>query len=187
MSNRLTKGKALVGSVQTDSVTGMSVGSSTQTVTSYVKVIPFTAAGTTAEQDSGYDIPTYSKVTDVTVLFGAASTSGGTMSVGLLSSSSGGNATGFASGLSSTGARLIGPTFTTSTSGATGSFAVSNTYGAFLSAFATGSTAVEDDGLAARKVHASGDVTAKSVTWTLNSTGTAVTGNIYIHVTQFTT
>ena len=184
MSNRLTKGKALVGGMSIDSITGLELATTSQFVTSFVKVIPITSAASTTEQDTGYDLPAYSKLTDVTVLITTASSAGSVLDVGLLASSSG-DADGFADGLSTTGTGLKSPTFTTSTSGATGSFAVSNTYGAFLSAFSSGSTAANDPGFAARKIHVSDAVTAKSVTWTSNSTSTSLVGSLILHITQF--
>jgi hypothetical protein len=190
MSNRITKGKGLIGSLQTDNVLGLDLGSTTVKVRDYVKRIPITSAASTAEQDTGYDIPALARVRDITVLVQTASSAASTLQVGLLSSSSGGDADGFLNGVSTTGTGLKAGGQTTSTSGANGIFLVSNTYGVLLSTFTSGSTGtgtLGDCGLFVKKDHRSDSVTAKSITWTSNSTSTSLVADIFVHLTELTT
>lgn len=187
MSNRLTKGKALVGQVGVDDRTGVHLGSTTVRVRDYTKELTFTAAGSTVETDSGYDLPTYGVLRGLSVLVTAASTAGGALHVGLLSSESGGDQDGFAISVGTSTVGIKGPKFTTSTSGATGSFAVSNTYGALISAFSSGSTGADDPGFAVVKPHYADSVTSKSISITTNSSGTTFAARVFLHLTELTT
>ena len=186
MSNRLTRATGLVGGLRTDTRTAVQLGSSSAYVTDYVKVIPLVGAGSTSEQDSAYDIPTYGRVVDAAILISAASSAGSSIEVGLLSSESGGDADGFIDVLGTTSTGVKAPGFVASTSGSPDVFWASNTYGVLLSTFNAGTTAASDFGLAMKKDHLNDSVTAKSVSWTLNSTGTAFRANLMLHIVEYT-
>ncbi len=177
MSNRLTKGVGRVGSIAVDS----GIFFDRDRVKRYIKVLPFTVT-TTVETDTTFDLPATGLVNDMWVKITTASSAGGTLQVGLLSSSSGGDADGFIAsiGTSSTGVLYPTVTFTDATSG---DIVTGNKRGVFLSAHATGTTDLGSWGFYSQKAFATDSVLAKSVTYTLNSTsGTA--GNIYIEYTE---
>lgn len=182
MSNRLTKGRARVGSIACDTSGGVLFDQDRAELK--LKVIAFTAAASTAETDTSFDLPDNGIVHDVWGKITAASSAGGTLQVGLLSSSSGGDASGFmiSVGTSTTGDIRGG--FTSSTSGAAGDFITGVTRGALLAIHSSGSTGADDPGMYAEKPHLCSSVTAKSVTWTTNSSGTTLAGRLYILYTQ---
>lgn len=187
MSNRLTKGTGLVGSLVADtditatsdmaarSVTSSSGGmlwtvTSTQTVAHKVAGIAF-ASVATSEVDSGFDMPDSALVTDVYVKITTASSAGGTMSVGLITTSSG-DADGFivSLGTSTTGLFWPGATITSATSGDT----VTGCYrGALMANYSTGTTQ-DEFGNYTPKAFRTESMLEKSVSYTFNSTsGTA--------------
>lgn len=151
-----------------------------------VKVISITGAGSTSEQDSTYDLPTLCVVNDVFVEVTSAATSAAALHVGLLSTSSGGDADGFLVNITSSSTGLKGGLATVSTSGgAFSEYFISTTRGAYLQSFYVGSsTAVGGSGIAYDKRHLADSVTAKSVSWTLNSTAVTFTGRIVIRYTE---
>jgi hypothetical protein len=93
-----------------------------------ILVLPFLNNGTT-EVSTGVTLPYDSIVTDVAVEVVTAE-SGKTLSVGLLSSESGGSATGFVNAVSTTSTGY--PTLSTFTTGASETFFASSVLGAFL-------------------------------------------------------
>ena len=182
MSNRLSKGVVRAGSFAADSTGGFSFDA--DRITRKVKVHAFTAPGSTAETDTAFDLPSIGLVHRVAVKLTAASSAAGTMSVGLLASESGGSATGFLSGVSTTSTGLKVGAATASSSGSPDYFWSANTIGSFLSTFNAGTTAASDFGVFAPKDHSLDSVTAKSLSYTINSTGTAVTGLIYVEYSE---
>lgn len=145
----------------------------------YTKTLKLVADGTTVERDTGYDLPARAIVRDVFVYVTAAASAASVVDVGLLSSSSGGDADGFLDGISSTGTGLKLGAFTASTSvGAT-----ANTFGVLLSHFNAGST-VNVNQLATNKSFASDAVTAKSISWTINSTDTTFRGDLVLNLIE---
>jgi len=179
MSNRLSKGKVRVGSLACDTSGGVWFGS--DLAKKNVMAVPFTCTGT-SEVDTGYDLPDSAVVHDVWVKITTASTASGTISVGLFSSSSGGDADGFIAslGTSSTGIAIPRLTYTAATSG---DIVTGNKRGALISAHATGTTDLGSWGYYAEHDFATDSVTAKSVTYTANSTsGTA--GYVFFAYTE---
>jgi len=149
-----------------------------------VKKIPFTAS--TTEKDTGWDLPNTAVVLDVVVEVTTAE-AGITMNVGLLSTETGGDATGFLNGIdvSSTGI-IAGALSVTKAAGVNENYisAVANTRGAFLSFLEAelGSDTAGDHGFCAyeRRVHPAAKVAAKSISYTHSAGASAVKGNIYI-------
>ncbi len=185
MSNRATKGVLRAGSVAVDSSGGYKFDQDRAELK--VKVLPFTAAGSTAETDTSFDLPANGILHDVWVKITTASTAGGKINVGLLSSEGGGDADGFLASVGSSSTGEVRGTFATSTSGANGPFLVSNTRGALLVTFTSGSTGtgtIGDCGLFAEKRHLLASVAAKSVVWFTNSSGVALAGRIYLQYTE---
>ena len=150
-ANRLTEGTALVGDVLLDNAKldksikirigtgGTAVGTSETTVTSPYAVLPAQAAV--------YDV----FLNVLTASTGATKTIG----IGLLSTSSGGNRTGFLAAASVASTGLVLGTVATGTSGA-------GTYGAFLTTQTTGNAPVQ-------KTFSSDSITAKTLSFTPNS------------------
>ncbi len=91
MSNRLTKGKARVGSLSIDSSGG--VGFDNDRAIRKIVALPFTNAST-AENDTTFDVPSSALIHNVWVKITTASSAAGKLSVGLLSTTSG-DADGF--------------------------------------------------------------------------------------------
>jgi hypothetical protein len=133
-------------------------------VAHYVKRLPITVVASTAEQDTGWDLPADAIVTDVKVLVATAEATGATktMHVGLLSSETGGDADGFAASISvaATGIKIPRATVTAGVLSA-------NTRGALLADYAVGTDAA-DRGIYVPKSHICNG-TAKSITYTLGS------------------
>jgi hypothetical protein len=182
MSNRLTKGRARVGSIACDTSGGVLFDKDQATLK--VKVLSFQAAASTAENDTAFDFPSNGILHDVWVKVTAASTAGGVISVGLLSSESGGDADGLIVNLGSSATGTYRGGLTSSTSGATGSFVTGSKRGALIAVWSSGSTAADDPGMYAEKPHLFSSVTAKSVSWTTNSSGAALAGLIYLQYTE---
>lgn len=180
MSNRATKGILRAGSVAVDSSGGYLYDQ--DRAARKIKVIPFINTST-CEQDTTFDLPADGILHDVWVKITTASSAGGKISVGLLSSESGGNASGFLASVGASSTGEVRGIYTTSTSGANGAFLVSNTRGSLLATFTSGSTgtaALGDCGLYAEKKHLFSSVAAKSVSWFSNSSGVALAGRIYL-------
>lgn len=141
-----------------------------------VKKIPVTTL-TSAEKDTGWDLPAKALVVDVfvnvTTLEATATTK--TIDVGLLSSESGGDADGFLNDVSTATPAAIKRGAVTVTSGVWASM----TFGVLLADFTAGTNA-DDRGLYNRKWYASDAVTAKSVSYTLGSTHTELVADIYV-------
>lgn len=127
-------------------------------------IIPFNIANTTAnvETDTGFDLPTNALILPAMGLGIEVATldSGQTILFGTLSSESGGDADGFAVGLSTAAAVSVPANFSDNGTALNG-----NTYGALVSGYLAGAT-----GWAYLKQYRC-DGTAKSISYTLN-TGT---------------
>ena len=152
-------------------------------------VIDLPSAASSAEVDTNVDLLAKHVVVAASLLVTTAASSAATFSAGLLSTSSGGAAAGFLSGLvvDTTGIKV--PSVTASTSGGSGGeYLSANSYGSFLSTFIAGSTATANDfGIWVPKNFAADSVTAKSVSYTVSSTGaSALRGKLYLHVLDFT-
>lgn len=179
MSNRLSKGKALVGSLSIDTSGGLVFAGGR--VQKKVLAIPFTSTKT-SEVDSGYDVPSSSMITDVYVKITTASTANGTMSVGLITTSSG-DADGFiaALGTSSTGLKYPFATYTAATSGDI--ISATNTRGVLISTHASGTTDLGSWGHISIKPYITDAMLENSISYTFNSTsGTA--GYIFFEYTE---
>ncbi len=180
MPERITRGKALIG---TASVTALEIGGAAVTSTAaeinqvadlssrgaLVKcaTASISSAPTGSEQDAGIDLPAKAVVLDVFLDVTAAEVTGGTktMSVGLLSSESGGDADGFLVGVScaSTGLKRGEATVT---AGGSETYLSATTRGALLGSFVAGSDSAGDVGTVYERPHLSDSVTAKSVSYT---------------------
>lgn len=159
--NYVTQGTAVAGRYQ-----AIEVG------IPYYEKFSFTAPGTTVETDSGIDLPAQAVVVDIFANITTAASSAAVLDVGLLSSSSGGDADGFIDGLVVDTTGLKPPVLTATTAGAYDAA----TYGPFLATGLAGSTAY---GLT-RRNHVSDSVTAKSLTFTINSTLAACKGVVFV-------
>lgn len=145
----------------------------------YAKVVKLVADGTTAEIDTGYDLPAKAIVSDAVLVVTAAASAGSVVDVGLLSTSSGGDADGFLDGVSSTGVHMrTGVPTATSSAGFS-----ATTRGAFLRTFFAGVES-SSPGVHNIKDHLSDSVTAKSVTFTLNGTSTTFRGDLILHIIE---
>ena len=136
--------------------------------------IPFTnSAG--SESDTGIDLPADMVVADIFVDVSTAVASS-TIDVGLLSTESGGDADGFADGVSCASAVKVRPGVTV-TSGSNEDYFSASTRGALLADFTAGTDAATDVGTYAEKPHRC-DGTAKSISYTTSSH--AVAGTIWL-------
>lgn len=150
-----------------------------------IKKLPVAFVASSAEQDTGWDLPANSLVLDVFVQVTTVEATGTTktIDVGLLSGESGGDADGFLDGVSvatTTGIKRGIPTITT---GSNETFFASTTRGVLLSQFFAGTDVAADSGTYYEKPHIVG--VAKSVTWTLGSNNFAeFVGNIFIVYVQ---
>jgi hypothetical protein len=180
MPERITRGKALIG---TASVTALEIGGAavTSTAAEINQVADLSARGalvkcatasissapTGSEQDAGIDLPAKAVVLDVFLDVTAAEVTGGTktMSVGLLSSESGGDADGFLVGVSCASVGLKRGVATI-TAGGSETYFSSTTRGALLGSFVAGADSAGDVGTVYERPHLSDSVTAKSVSYT---------------------
>ena len=176
MSNRLTKGVGRVGSLACD--TSGSIQFDSARAKYKIRVLSF-AVTSTAEADTSFDLPANGVVHDIWGKVTTASSAAGTLAIGLLSSSSGGDADGFWVNVGTSSTGDVYATYTASTSGVI----TGNTRGTFFSTHATGSTE-DPGGMYATKPHLCSSVTAKSVTYTGSSTGTGASGLLYIEYTE---
>lgn len=139
---------------------------------------PLIVGGTTAEVDTGLDLPAKAVVYDVLVDVLVAEVTGTTktLDIGLLSSESGGDADGLVDGIdvSTTGIKRAGFALSTTWFG-------SNTRGVLLSSFTAGASA-DDRGLYMEKPFIAGSVTAKSLSYSRGSTLTEFQGKFYVLV-----
>lgn len=183
MAERFTKGKGLFGTV---SATSVEIGGTAVTSTAAelnevadlsargalvkTRVISISSAPTGAEQDTTVNLPAKAVVLDVLLDVTTAEVTGGTptMSVGLLSSESGGDADGFLVGVScaSTGLKRG---VATVTAGSNEAYLSATTRGVLLGSFTAGSDAATDVGTVYERPHLSDSVTAKSITYTAGS------------------
>jgi hypothetical protein len=180
MPERITRGKALIG---TASVTALEIGGAavTSTAAEINQVADLSARGalvkcatasissapTGSEQDAGIDLPAKAVVLDVFLDVTAAEVTGGTktMSVGLLSSESGGDADGFLVGVSCAATGLKRGVATV-TAGGSETYFSATTRGALLGSFVAGADSAGDVGTVYERPHLSDSVTAKSVSYT---------------------
>ncbi len=180
MPERITRGKALIG---TASVTALEIGGTavTSTAAEINQVADLSARGalvkcatasissapTGSEQDAGIDLPAKAVVLDVFLDVTAAEVTGGTktMSVGLLSSESGGDADGFLVGVSCAATGLKRGVATV-TAGGSETYFSATTRGALLGSFVAGADSAGDVGTVYERPHLSDSVTAKSVSYT---------------------
>lgn len=180
MSNRLTKGKARVGSLVVDTSGGVGFGTDGVVAERKIKALAFSGLAT-SEQASGWFLPTYSLVHDMWVKVTTASSASGTINVGLISTTSG-DADGFIVSLGTSTTGLFYPTvaYTAATSGDV----VSGTNGGALwTAMATGTTDLGSWGYYTKIPYRSNASLETQVSWTLNSTsGTA--GYLYVEYTE---
>lgn len=181
MSNRLTKGKARVGSLAVDTSGGVDFGTDGVVASRKIKALAFLGTAT-SEKTLSWNLPDNSIVHDVYVKITTASSAAGSMNVGLITTSSG-DADGFiaALGTSSTGSFCPGPTYTAATSG---DKITANNRGILLSAWTTNSTQDEYGHYAQFSYPTTGNKMLETgLSATLNSTsGTA--GYIYIEYTE---
>lgn len=135
-----------------------------------VKKLSPTLTSAASEVDTSWDLPADAIVRDVFIQVNTAEATGTTktIDIGLLSSESGGDADGFADGISVAAAGEFRPGFTTS-DGGTSTFLQSNTRGVLLSKFVAGSDEGSIPGLYAEIPHLGDSVTAKSVSVTAGS------------------
>ena len=193
--NRVTAGQAKIGSLYlggsqitatSTELNGQADLSSNGSL-SRVSVVTLTQGGSSAEVDAAYDLPSLALIDDVFVEITAAASAGATIDVGLLSSSSGGDADGFidAASAATTGI-LVGVATVSTSAGAGYEFFISTTRGALLQKFNAGSSAATGvTGTAYDIRHRSDSVTAKSLSFTLSSTGTsAFRGRAIIRYTE---
>lgn len=147
-------------------------------------------AGTSAEVDSGWDLPAHAIVHHVLIQVVTAEATGvtKTLDVGLLSSESGGDADAFIDGKSVATAGIQRPLFV-QTTGSNNNYlgaAGTHTVGAKLTGLliAGEDIAAGGDGYAQFAPYASDSLTAKSVSYSRGSTLTEFAGFIWIGYTE---
>lgn len=182
----LTKGTGIVGKLDVNDASGISVAGVAVTATPAeintvadvsvnggivkVKKISIAATPTGSEQDTTFDLPAKSVVLDVFVDVTTAEATGGTktLDVGLLSSESGGDADGFLDGVSVATTGLKRPSLV----------AGAVTRGLLMRETVTGSGSATHS---SPNPHASTAVTAKSVSYTAGSNDfVEFRGDLYI-------
>ena len=143
--------------------------------------IAITAAGDTNENDTAIDLPAKAIVTDVLldVTTAEATATTKTIDVGLLASESGGDANGFAVGISTASTGLVRPVATLTT-GTNEVYFSATTRGALLASFTAGSDVATDVGTNYETSHLSDSVTAKSISWTAGEAQTEFAGTLII-------
>lgn len=188
MPNRVTRGEILAGGISLDSAAGLVLpdGALTATATELntaadlsangglprVHKIAIATAPTGAEQDTGFALPAKALLLDVFLDVTTAEATGTTktMNIGLLSSQSGGDADGFAIGVSVATIAMVrpGPAITV---GASESYVSSFTRGPFLTAGVQidGTDLDGDVGTYFEKPFATNSVVAKNVSFTAGS------------------
>ena len=142
------------------------------TVVRKTKVLPIGFADGTTENDTGFDLPANGLLQDIWVNVKTAEATGTTksISVGLLSSESGGDADGFIRVLNVASVGLVHPEIFVTT-GLNETFYADRTYGALLLNFLAGTDAANDFGLASTLLpYSTATAIAKSITWTPAST-----------------
>ena len=178
MSNRITKGVAVAGGYEVDSSgAGYGFGG---LVAHKVAALPF-AITATSEQDSGWDTPSGSLITDVYVKITTASSAAGTMNVGLITTSSG-DADGFIAALGTSSTGLFRPEAIVTTTATSGKTVTGSYRGVYLAAYSSGTTQ-DEFGNYTPKAFRVGTSLETSVSWTFNSTS-GCAGYVIFEYTQ---
>lgn len=142
--------------------------------------------GNTTEVNTGYNLPANAILYDVFLNVRTAEATGATktVEVGLLSSESGGNASGFLNGVS---VAATGPVVgaATVTVGGSNTYYASTTKGAFLAKFLAGANTAGDSGLNYETKFLTSSVTAKTISFTRASAFTTCEADIYVTYIQF--
>jgi len=141
------------------------------------KYIRFPFAQNASETDTGLDLPEGAMVQEVIVEVVTGVTSG-TLTVGLLSSETGGDADGFVVALPATPAGFYGPGPTWTAGSTMKNYLSASTRGALLAAYTLGADAANDPGSFAAKPHLVLSGNATSLTY--STSAHAVAG--YVHV-----
>jgi hypothetical protein len=145
------------------------------------KKLPITTK-TSAEIDTGFDLPTKAIVEKVILDVKTAEVTGGTktLKIGLLSSESGGNAAGFVNGISTATVGLVTGSFTY-VHGTNQNYISATNWGTFLYNGQLGvDTAGPNNGTINPKSHIASSVVAKSVSYQLASAHTELVADIYL-------
>lgn len=171
------------GAIKASRIAVSGAGQGGGEVLQFNKVISISGAGSTAEQDTGWDLPGDAMVNHVYALITTASSAGATLNVGILASESTGDADGFLAAVSAatTGTRV--GTITSATSGTI----TACTIGAYLATFTTGSsdTLTNTGGIYYPKVYPTDGNLARSLSWTLNSsTDTSFRAKLVVEYTK---
>lgn len=134
------------------------------------RIIRINFADGTTETDTTFNLPSNGFVRDVYINVVTAEATGGTktIDIGLLSSETGGDADGFADGISVAATGIVRPGVTTTT-GLNETYYSANTRGVMLSDFLVGTDAASDFGIYTEHPHIIASVTAKSISWTPGS------------------
>lgn len=155
------------GSITVDEGGTFSVGANLVSLVGIAKIRKIACTGADTETDTEWDLPAKAVVLDVFIDVTTTDATE-TVSIGLLSSESGGDADGFAVGLSlaTAGIKRGGVTVTT---GSTEKYVASSTRGVLLANVNAGSDSAGDVGHYIETPFLSDSVTAKSVTHTSSS------------------
>lgn len=179
MSSRLSKGRGRVGGLTVDTSGGVAYGTLGGTLDRRMIALPFSGLAT-SEQASGWDLPTYSIVHDMFVKITTASSAAGTISVGLISTTSG-DADGFIASLGTSSTGIFQPIWAI-TAATSGDKVTTCTRGALLAFYSSGTTQ-DEFGNYGPRCHFSNSNLETQLSWTLNSTsGTA--GYVIVDYTQ---
>jgi len=185
MGNRLTKGIARVGSIAVETSGGLMFDAGRATYK--LRALTFADAGSTVEQDTGFDLPTNGIVRDVFLKITTASSAGGTIHVGLLASESGGDADGFLTSVGTSSTGTFRGEITATATGDARFMITGSKRGAFLAVWSSGTTAVTIPGLGYEKAHVLTSIAARSVSWTSNSSAAStglIAGTIFVEYTE---
>jgi hypothetical protein len=143
-------------------------------------VVPF-GASDNAETDTGIDLPVGAYVTDCR-LYVRTTDATETISVGLLSSETAGDADGLLAGVSVATAGW--PALVTYTAGSNETYLATNLYGALIASGSVGNDVATDVGSLAMKGHVVTGANAKSVTYTGSAGSDTAAGEIYVFFKQ---
>lgn len=178
--NRITKGRARVGSLSVDGTLTLA-NSMTYGGIGTLKIIEVPVARAGGETDTGIDLPTKGVVLDVFVDVTTKEDTQATktIDVGLKSTEVGGDADGFLDGVSVAAAGVIrgGPVFT---AGGNETYLSDTTRGAlFRTVYEAGANVAGDVGTYHERFHVMNG-TAKSLSYTLGGAMTELVASIYV-------
>jgi hypothetical protein len=162
--------KVKLDSVEYSADIGDATASTATSVPLKVLRIPIQHAKSNAERRTGINLPAKAIVHDVLLDVQTLEATGGTktINIGTYSVPAGGDADGFAVGVSVAAAAVVRPQATV-TVGGTETYFSANTRGALLADYQAGDNVATDTGLYRERPYMTASATAKEITWTMGS------------------